>query len=236
MPYNFERPDQKTFKALKFNGQIFAVGRGLFIHLMKYFPHDVETIANISKSKVDFTLENFAVATRGQKSHFKGMRLTYVDVDKSYRDEIKSLSKVGEGWWPERSHLPIPGEDYELTLANFLMNYEGLSFHRRLGKGRNIPNDKRVEYQTGVEFTRRGLREATMKYRELTGQHQLFSLELPRDQFGWYWMKQINAHSPIPTFEPAIWTVYRIKNRGDREAWIDANREVFDEFTRGSSR
>ena len=227
----FERPEQTTFKALKFNGQIFAIGRGLFIHLAKYYPNEVNELIKISKSKQEWTVENFVRTTRGQKSHFKGMRLEYVDVDKVYRDEIKELSRVGEGWWPERKNLPQPGVDYDLTFANFMMNYEGKDFYRRLGKGRNIPNQKRAEYQTGVEFTRNGFKIAMKKYRELSKLHSLFALELPLDQYGWYWMKQINAHSPIPTFEPALWVAYIIKNKVDREAWINANREIFEQFT-----
>jgi len=234
MPY-FERPDQTTFKALEFNGQIFAIGRGLYIHLTKYFPQEVNEIIKLSRSKVEYNLENFVRTVRGQKTHFKSIRLTYVDVDKSYRDEIKVLSKVGEGWWPERKNLSKPGIDYELTFQNFLMNYEGPGYHRRLGKGRNIPNDRRVEFQTGVEFTRKGLRGAIKKYRELSGKQLLFGLELPHDQFGWYWMKPLSVHSPIPTFEPAVWVVYIIKNQKDREAWIDANREVFEQYTGRSS-
>ena len=235
MPQYFERPDQKTFKALKFNGQIFAIGRGLFIHLMKYYPQDVQDLIRTSRSKVEFNLENFVKTVRGQKTHFKSLRLEYVDIDKSYREEIKLLSKVGEGWWPERKVLPKPGLDYDLTFSNFLMNYEGDRFHRRLGRGMNIPNTERTKYQSGVEFTRIGLRKAILAYRTLTGKDQLFGLELPSDQFGWYWMKQLSALSPIPTFEPAVWTIYKIKNKKDREAWIDANREVCEQFTGRSS-
>lgn len=230
--YKMERPNQKTFKVLLFNGQMFAIGRGLFIHLMKYFQKEVEELKATSRSKLEFTLENFVNVVRGQKSHFKGMKLTYVDVDKSYREEIKFWSSLGEGWWPERKVLRKPEIDYDLSFVNFLMNREDFEFHRCLGKGINVPNTDRWKYQVAVEFTREGLRRAIMDYRKLVDKPQLFALELPPDNFTWYQMKALSAMSPIPTFEPVYWTIYTIRYKKDREEFLNANREIFDDFTR----
>lgn len=221
MPYTFENPEQTTFKAIKFNGQLFSVGRGLFIHITKYHPSIIEQQTIHSKSKTPFTLENFSKTTRAQKEWFKGLRFEYVDVDKKYREEIKACSKFGEGWWPGRSKLAVPGVDYPLSYSNFLMHYEnGTTYFRRLGRGNNIPNEARVEYQSGVEFTRKGYLEAIKKYREITGQSVLFDLPLPRDKYGFYHLKQLSVLNPIPELVPADWVVWRIKNKKDREEFM----------------
>lgn len=221
MPQYFEKPEQTTFNALKFNGQYFYVGRGLFIHFMKYYPSIIEEQNRHSRSKTPFTLEEFAKATRAQKKWFKGLKLEYEAVDKKYREEIRTLSKVGEGWWPERKLLPRPGVDYEITYSNFLMNYEGPKYYRRLGKGMNIPNDQRVHFQTGVEFTRAGYKQAVKAYRKLVGKPVLFDLQLPYDDgFGYYCLKQMSSLAPIPELHPVDWLVWRIKNKTDREEFI----------------
>lgn len=220
MGYYFENPDKLTFKAIEFNNQLFAVGRGLFIHLMKYYPEMVEEQARTSKSKVPFTLKNFAEATRDYKEWFNGIRFKYIEVSKEYRTEIKAMSKVGEGWWPERKKLLVPGIDYDLTYSNFLMNYEGEGYHRRLGKGFGIPNEKRIEFQDGVEFTRKGYAKALEAYQKVVGSSVMFNILLPMNKFGWYHLRQISLLSPIPEIKPCDWIVWKIKNKEDRDKFI----------------
>ncbi len=226
MPYKFENPDLKTFKALKFNGQLFAVGRGLFIHLQKYFPQTLaETVSN-SRSKVEFSLDGFAKATRAYKINYKGLRFEYVDVSKEHRPTIKACSKFGEGWWPERSRLRPALTDQAPTISDFLMNYEnGTTYMRRLGKGHNMNHEERLNLQDGVEFTRKGYKEAIKAYQKLTGGNQQFSIMMPMDRYGYLHLKKLSAKNPIPEIQPVSWLVWRIKNKTDREEFIkNANR------------
>lgn len=219
--YTFTDPTKTTFKAIKFNGMFFATGRGLYIHFMKYHPSIIPQQEKNSKSKVPFTLENFAEATRKHRKWFKGIRFEYVDVEKIYRDEIKAHSKFGEGWWPDRKILLEPEKDYMPLFANFAMNYEnGRNYFRRLGKGNNIPNNRRLEFQTGVEFTTEGFSDMVRAYQKFIGEEALFALHFPETRCKIYTLNKLIAQSPIPKLRPVDWFVWTIKNRKDREEYI----------------
>jgi hypothetical protein len=107
-----------------------------------------------------------------------------------------------------------------MNFANFMMNYEGERYFRRLGKGNNIDNRERYQYQTGVEFTRKGYRLMLRAYRAVAGKVPLFQVMLPYGGPGYLWMKPLSLQNAIPQIVPIDWMVWKIKNKKDREEYM----------------
>lgn len=220
--YTFSDPSKTDFFALEFNGQIFAKGRGLFIHIMKYFPSIAKDLEYSSRSAVKWTPENFSNATHRHATHFKGMAFNYVKVDKRFRKEIRELSKQGEGWWPSRSDLKKPGEDYELTFQNFMMNYENPPhFVRRLGRGLNVDLEKRLEMIEGVDFTRVGFEKMISAYRKAMGSNLLISFELPYKEPTYYHIGRYSyEYGGMRSITVPHWRQWCIVGEKKREEYI----------------
>lgn len=223
MKYHFSDPTKTTFKAIRFNNQIFARGRGLFIHIMKYFPQIAEQSIKHSRSKVEWTPENFSKATHGMKTHFKGIAFDYVDIDKEHKTAIQNLSKTGEGWWPERSKLTRPPLENESEFFHFLLNYEDPpKYVRRLGRGMNIPNEKRLEYQTGVDFTPKGFSDMQKAYRKKASSKRAALVHLPRSVAGYYFLPRLSKEfQGTLEVQPALWVQWSIRKRTNREEFLE---------------
>lgn len=226
MPYYFTNHEKTTFKAIKFNDQIFHTGRGMFIHLEKYYPQTIERINKQSRSKAEWTPENFAEATRNLKSHFKGIKFEYVEVDKSMREVIRELSSVGEGWWPERMqkrwHEKMPFKE-------FMLAYEGFGYYRRLGGGGKIDLEERVLRCEVVDFTRNGLMGALDKYEQMTGfRPRVVNLQMIINQ-AYYFLNEISI-GDIITPAPSPWShliVIQRKNRKRaKESYENAIKQI----------
>lgn len=221
--YYFSDPDKKTFKAIEFNGQYFARGRGLFIHLKKYFPDTFEQAVENSLSEIEATPENFSKATHGLKSHFKGIKLNYVDLDKDFRDEIKALSSVGEGWWPERKRIRYHDK---MNLGDFMVNYEKApEYIRCLGKGVNVTLETRMTLQSGIEFTREGFRNMLAKFHEITGE-RIPPFNISRPVFDYYYLSVASAKlRDLNRLEVVEWRVWQMLAKR-REEYLNSVRLI----------
>lgn len=220
--YTFENPEQTTFKALKFNDQYFTRGRGLFIHIMKYFPSIAKEAQINSTSALEWTPENFAEATHRVHTHFKGIKFEYVDLPKGHREEIRALSKVGEGWWPERKRLKEPGVDFEVTLHSFMINYENPPHYvRRLGRGFNVTLEERMEMQSGVDFNRKGFGLMRKEFMRLVGAKELTFLRYPKMDAYYYHMRQLTMiHDGLLKMEKPEWRVWLLYGDERRERYL----------------
>lgn len=217
--YTFSNHDDPMFSAIKFNGQIFAKGRGLFIHIMKYFPSLAKQAIETSRSELEWNPENFSKATHRHAGAFKGISFEYVRVDKKHRDAIRQLSKAGEGWWPSRGDLLKPGIDYELTFHNFMMNYENPPHYtRRLGRGLNVSIEERYELQSGVDFSRRGFAEMKEQYQKYLGRDHIFIFELPGGPHEYYFIRKFGfSNEGFREYEYATWRRWTIAGEGRRK-------------------